>query len=551
MSAPTVLSHDPPTGETHGRRRASRGGWFGDLSVRTKILSAVALLALVALAVGVVGIQGMGAISGRANDLQNKSVVPMDHLANVHNAELKARMDLFGYALEPDPKRRDKWLNDLKQDDVDVTSELAAYKQSSTLDPQHVAAFENAWGQYLQVRDQQMRPLADQGQRVQLMAVQAEKAQPHLSAAADALDELQAAEKKAGGERAAAAGTTYGSSRTTTVAVLLIGLLLAVALGLYVARLIVTAVRKVSYVLDGLAEGDLTRPADVTTGDEVGRMAGSLNRATANLREIVGAVGVSANTLAGSSEELTSVSGQINASADETSTQAGLVSAAAEQVSANVRTVAAASEEMDASIREIAQNAAEAVRVAGSAVDLAENANGTVTKLGTSSAEIGDVIKVITSIAEQTNLLALNATIEAARAGEAGKGFAVVASEVKELAQETARATEDISRRVEMIQSDSTAVGSAITQIGEVIARINSFQTTIASAVEEQTATTAEMGRNVVEAATGANEIARNISTVAAAAETTTGGVTESRQAASDLARMAADLQQLVSRFRY
>jgi methyl-accepting chemotaxis protein len=511
----------------------------------------VALLALVAVAVGTVGIQGMGAIHDRAEELQHKSVVPLDHLANLHNAEVKARMDIFGYALEPDQKLRANWLKSLTADDDDIAREMAAYKQTSSLDRQHVAAFENAWGQYIQVRDQQMRPLADQGQRVQLMAVQAEKAQPHLSDAADALDELQVAEKKAGDDRAAAASTTYASSRTMTIAVLLIGLLLAVALGLYVAKLLVAAVRKVSYVLDGLAEGDLTRPADVRSNDEVGRMARALNRATTNLRDIVAAVGANAKTLAGSSEELTKVSAQINASADETSTKAGVVSAAAEQVSANVGTIAAGSEEMDASIREIAQNATEAARVASTAVDLAENANATVTKLGTSSAEIGDVIKVITSIAEQTNLLALNATIEAARAGEAGKGFAVVASEVKDLAQETARATEDISRRIEMIQTDSTAVGDSITQISDVIARINSFQTTIASAVEEQSATTAEMGRNVAEAATGANEIARNITTVAAAAHTTTGGVTESRQSAAELARMAAELQQLVSRFTY
>jgi methyl-accepting chemotaxis protein len=551
MSDSTVLSQDSPTGEVRRRRRASLGRWFGDLSVRTKILSAVALLALVGVAVGVVGIQGMGAIRDGADQLQQKSVIPLAHLSDLHDNQLKARMDFFGYVLETDQKGRDDRLSSLKEDDSAVADALAAYQQTSSLDAADLKTFESEWGQYLQIRDQQMRPLADQGQRVQVMAIQAEKAQPHISAAADALDALQAAEKRAGSQRANAAGTRYVSSRTITVVVLLIGLLLAVTLGLYVAKLLVDAVRKVSYVLDGMAEGDLTRPADVATNDEVGRMARVLNSATTNLRQIVAAVGVNASTLAGASDELSSVSTQINSSADETSNQAGLVSAAAEQVSANVRTVAAGTEEMDASIREIAQNATEAAKVASAAVDLAQNANGIVTKLGVSSTEIGDVIKVITSIAEQTNLLALNATIEAARAGESGKGFAVVASEVKDLAQETARATEDISRRVEMIQTDSIAVGDAISEISEVIARINSFQTTIASAVEQQSATTAEMGRNVAEAATGANEIARNISAVAAAADATTGGVAESRQSTADLARMAAELQHLVSRFTY
>ena len=228
-----------------------------------------------------------------------------------------------------------------------------------------------------------------------------------------------------------------------------------------------------------------------------------------------------------------------------------MVSAAAEQVSRNVQTVATGSEEMGASIREIAHNANEAARVASDAVGVAESTNATVTKLGESSAEIATVVKVITSIAEQTNLLALNATIEAARAGEAGKGFAVVANEVKELAQETARATEDISRRVAAIQADTGSAVGAIGEITEVIARINDFQVTIASAVEEQTATTNEMNRNVAEAATGSGEIAANIAGVAAAAGTTTEGVADSQRAATELARMSAELQTLVNRFTY
>jgi methyl-accepting chemotaxis protein len=206
---------------------------------------------------------------------------------------------------------------------------------------------------------------------------------------------------------------------------------------------------------------------------------------------------------------------------------------------------------MGASIREISHNANEAAKVAGQAVEVAAATTGTVSKLGESSTEIADVIKVITSIAEQTNLLALNATIEAARAGEAGKGFAVVATEVKELAQETARATEDISRRVEAIQGDTAGAVEAIAEISTIIGRINDYQLTIASAVEEQSATTAEMNRNVSEAATGSSEIAQNITGVASAAEVTTEGVAQSQQAVTELARMSSDLESAVSRFRY
>ena len=240
-------------------------------------------------------------------------------------------------------------------------------------------------------------------------------------------------------------------------------------------------------------------------------MAISLNRAVEGMRVTISTMANTSTSLADSANQQETTRNQIAASAEETSAQAGIAAAAAEQVTRNVQTVSAGSEELGASIREIAQNANDAAQVASEAVEVAETTNRTVSKLGESSVEIGNVVKVITTIAEQTNLLALNATIEAARAGDAGKGFAVVASEVKDLAQETAKATEDISRRVNAIQADTTNAVAAIGEISRIIARINDYQVTIASAVEEQTATTSEMNRNVNEAAIGSAEIATNI----------------------------------------
>ncbi len=304
-------------------------------------------------------------------------------------------------------------------------------------------------------------------------------------------------------------------------------------------------------VVEAASSGDLTREITVMGEDAIGQMGSGLEKFLSDLRLSIASIAQNATALAGASEELSAVSNQMSGNAEETSSQANVVSAASEQVSQNVRVVATGVDEMNAAIREIAKNASDAARVSQQAVSVAETTNATIAKLGDSSAEIGKVVKVITSIAEQTNLLALNATIEAARAGEAGKGFAVVANEVKELAKETAKATEDISMKIDTIQADTRGAVEAIRQISDVINQINDISSTIASAVEEQTATANEMGRNVAEASRGASEIAENITAVATAADSTTQGASNTQQAANELSRMAAELQELISRFRY
>jgi methyl-accepting chemotaxis protein len=263
--------------------------------------------------------------------------------------------------------------------------------------------------------------------------------------------------------------------------------------------------------------------------------------------------GIVGNThsLASASEELSSVSQTLSANAEQTTAQANVVSSAAEQVSASAQTVAMGVDNLTASIREIAESANEAARVASDSVVKASSANERINELGHSSAEIGQVVKVITTIAEQTKLLALNATIEAARAGEAGKGFAVVANEIKELARETAKATEDISHKIEVMQRDTNSTIGAIGEISKIIGRISDLQNTIASAVEEQTATTSEIGQSIGEAATGSAEIAQNITQAAQAAQSTAEGASNTQVSAQELARMAADLQRLVSEYEH
>ena len=346
------------------------------------------------------------------------------------------------------------------------------------------------------------------------------------------------------------------ASTTRLAYIVMIASLLLVLAALAIAALrisagILAAVTSVRRSLEAMGEGDLTVQAEVDSHDEVGQMAQAAEATRRSMQEVLAQVGQASTVVAASSEELTAVSNEVGTTAQISSDQLRSVSSSADDVSRNIQTVAAGTEEMTASIREIAQSANDAAGVAEQAVHVADTTNATVAKLGESSIEIGNVVKTITSIAEQTNLLALNATIEAARAGEAGKGFAVVANEVKELAQETSKATEDIGRRVEAIQHDTEAAVAAIAEIGGIIARINDTQTTIASAVEEQTATTNEMSRNVSEAATGSVSIAGNVRDAARGANESLEASQATSQAAGELATRAAELQALVSRFRY
>ncbi|MFQ1003164.1 methyl-accepting chemotaxis protein [Modestobacter sp. SSW1-42] len=520
------------------------------IGLRGRLLAAFLTVALATLGVGAFGISRMSALSDRAESVYTEGAVPLRDVLTVRSlywewqaATSRARSaglapEVVASATEQGNAARaamDALVGDLADEPLAADTRLA------------YEAFVAAVTTF----DDTSATMATAAQSGDMSAFG--RLLPDLQRAeADAVAALNTASEAQGALTSATAESArdaYSSARTVTLVVVALGLALSIALAVLVARSVTGPVERIREVLAQVTAGDLRVRAGRTGGAELGQVAESLDETLDALGGVLTLVNDSAGRLATASLQLNAGAESMAQNARSAAGQADVVVASAGEVASSVDTVATGSQQMEAAIREISQNASEASRVAGQAVSVAETTTRTVGKLGDSSQEIATVVKLINGIAEQTNLLALNATIEAARAGEAGKGFAVVASEVKELAQETARATEDISRRVEAIQADTAGAVAAIGEISTVIGQINDYQATIAAAVEEQTATTNEMNRNVAEAAGSSRSIATAITGLAAGSAETTQRVTEAQRSAAELSRMSDELQSAVSRF--
>ncbi|WP_026425504.1 methyl-accepting chemotaxis protein [Actinokineospora inagensis] len=519
-------------------------------SLGARVIAAFLVLAVVVIGLGVFGIVQQTDLRDRANSISEDTITPLLDIKTTQTTNLTALLTDVVMETVKDPAAlkslaagRDDYLKQADAGFAKLATSIPAYLQPQLA--QLVSDNQTFWTAH-----HARRAATAAGDTVNEAKYNAQ-AQADLPKVSDGFAKLTQALTDYAAQQRQTISDATATARWLTIVVIAVSVLLAVGLGVLVTRSIRRPVRDLREYANRVAAGDLTQALPVRSHDEIGQMGTALHHAVNEIRSVVSDVAESASGLASSADVLASNNGRLTDAAGSTSHRAGEVSTAAGRVSESVGHVSAAADQLGASIREIAANTSEAAKVGAEATATAQHTNDIITRLGSSSAEIGDVLKTIRSIAEQTNLLALNATIEAARAGDAGKGFAVVAGEVKDLAQETASATEDIGHRVAAIQNDTEAAVAAIGQIVQVIDRVNQFQSAIAASVEEQSATSDEVSRSVSEAANGTNAIATAITEVAGAADETSRGVTEAEQATTELTRLSARLQEMVTRFQY
>jgi methyl-accepting chemotaxis protein len=522
------------------------------LSIRGSLLVVAAIALVVAAVVGVIGIVRAGSIADRTDAMYAESLQPLNVAKDLQQLVWHGRWASLSGTTASNPTAAKTYNDQAKVifDQVPVQIKQFRTYHVSAAELAALSSFETSWAKYNQLRVQAVQ-LKAAGRMAEWENLRANGLNPTIAEAVQQIDTLVNTSLKRAAASAASARSSARSARTTIIVVLVAGLLIAGALALATAQAISRRLTALQQVLSEMADGDLTEQHPDTAGHEIGAMSRSVHRAASRMRETVREVAQISTGLSTGSSELQQASRSLAGDTDQASGRIGSIDAAAGEVSAGVQAVASGAEEMGAAIREISISATEAAQVAANAVGAAAQAKELMVKLDESSAQIDSVVRAITAIAEQTNLLALNATIEAARAGETGKGFAVVAGEVKDLAQETAKATEEISRRTEAIQADTRVAVDAIAGIGDVIERINDYQNTIASAVEEQSATTSNMTGDLNRAAGGTSQISRELADVVAVTATTRDAAQATERTAGDLADIATRLDTMVAAFRY
>ncbi|MEA1051909.1 methyl-accepting chemotaxis protein [Lamprobacter modestohalophilus] len=571
---------------------------LNNISINAKLITGFLFVAVITMIVGGVGIYGKNQIQQRLSYVVDVRIPDLEALSQLNAQRMYIRAQTLDVWIDENAEqqvalnsyrriqqeRNESWtLVDSAWERLQQTPRVTEHTQQLM---EELNVTYQAWRDHYQELDRYLADFVNSNNDLQRASLyrQYRTAVDRMIPTSERLgalfEQLAAAENESFSEMTTASVALAKRLELVMLVVTVIGVLLAIALGLLLNRHISGPLKRISSLLATMAEGNFSVAADsndIRRGDELGDLAKAAATLIANIRQIISDITGNAQTVASSATELASISTQSEQSVQELSSRTNTVAAAAEEASANTASVAAAmqqataslssvasaTEEMSATIGEIASSSEKARSISTQAGTQASQVSQLMRKLGDAAQEIGQVTETITDISSQTNLLALNATIEAARAGSAGKGFAVVANEIKELAKQTATATEDIKLKISGVQNSAGSVITDIEQITGVIGEIGHIVSSIASAIEQQAAVTQDVAGNIAQTSEGvrmANDQVGEISTVSgsiardlaavtiATDEIRTGGEQVSASSA-ELSRLAEELQSMVRKF--